>query len=270
LYYLLTMNQKLPVTEIRLGRNPFFIRNEPNWQWDVVVSGHYKLWIVTRGKGELRCNRTLYQVTAGRCHLFCPGEHIQAGHNPDSAVETLSVHFMPEPETAPPKLAMHDVQLSNLDLIIHIGRAAVEAINQNTSAGRQLSLAMCYAILSLAWSDQFRTPPQSNTERIRRLAEEIRIHPTQRRSIAEMAKKCGLSASQFGRTFSAVIGSSPNAFIMEQRIERAKSLLAESTLSIGEIADALNYKDLFYFSRQFKKMTGSSPSDYRTNPHPEE
>ena len=48
-----------------------------------------------------------------------------------------------------------------------------------------------------------------------------------------------------------------------QRIERAKELLTYGELSIGQIADQLNYRNTAHLSAQFKKVTGTTPSQYK-------
>lgn len=47
------------------------------------------------------------------------------------------------------------------------------------------------------------------------------------------------------------------------RIKEAKRLLLYTSLRIAEIAEIVEYADLAYFSNNFKKITGSSPSDFR-------
>ena len=58
-------------------------------------------------------------------------------------------------------------------------------------------------------------------------------------------------------------GHRPQAYVIEAKLERARQLLAESALSISEIAEALGYRDIYFFSRQFRQRTGGSPTDYR-------
>lgn len=70
-------------------------------------------------------------------------------------------------------------------------------------------------------------------------------------------------ANIVSRVFKQVTGSLPRDFIIQVRIDRAKQLLRESSLSIGEIADALGYPDVFFFSRQFKNRSGLSPTHFR-------
>ncbi len=81
--------------------------------------------------------------------------------------------------------------------------------------------------------------------------------------VASMAQECGYSLDHFGRVFRKVLGQSPQHFVMQQRISQAKKLLVESALSIKEIAATTGYKSPYFFSRQFKTLTGESPSEYR-------
>ena len=47
------------------------------------------------------------------------------------------------------------------------------------------------------------------------------------------------------------------------RISKAKELLCGEELSVQDVAEQVGYRDLKYFSRLFKKLTGVSPSDYK-------
>jgi AraC family L-rhamnose operon regulatory protein RhaS len=53
------------------------------------------------------------------------------------------------------------------------------------------------------------------------------------------------------------------AYVRRRRMHRAKKLLKNTTLSIGEIAHTVGFTDYNYFSRVYKKTYGKSPKRYR-------
>jgi AraC-like DNA-binding protein len=63
--------------------------------------------------------------------------------------------------------------------------------------------------------------------------------------------------------FSAVEGVTIEQYFIHQKIERAKELLVYDELSLTEIAYRLGYSSLAHLSRQFKKVTGMTPSHFR-------
>lgn len=54
-------------------------------------------------------------------------------------------------------------------------------------------------------------------------------------------------------------------YVLEQRMARAKQLLAQTSLRISEIAERVGYSDLLYFSNAYKRVTGITPTEYRKN-----
>ncbi|MEO6407015.1 MAG: AraC family transcriptional regulator [Ferruginibacter sp.] len=64
--------------------------------------------------------------------------------------------------------------------------------------------------------------------------------------------------------FSEVEGTTIEKYFISQRIEKAKELLVYDELSVSEIADRLGYSSVAYLSNQFKKITGFTPSYFKT------
>ena len=64
--------------------------------------------------------------------------------------------------------------------------------------------------------------------------------------------------------FSAVEGTTIEKYYIAQRIERVKELLVYDELSLSEIAFRLNYSSVAYLSNQFKKVTGLTPSHFKS------
>lgn len=64
--------------------------------------------------------------------------------------------------------------------------------------------------------------------------------------------------------FSEVEGTTIEKYYITQRIEKVKELLVYDELSLAEIADALGYSSAAYLSSQFKKVTGLTPTFYKS------
>jgi AraC family transcriptional regulator len=82
-------------------------------------------------------------------------------------------------------------------------------------------------------------------------------------SLAELARACKLSPSHFARAFRQTTGQPPHRWLMEQRIEKAKQLLVEPTLSLAQIAQKCGFADQSHFTRMFAQRVQSSPGQWR-------
>lgn len=84
-------------------------------------------------------------------------------------------------------------------------------------------------------------------------------------SVDELAKSLYTSRSQLHRKIKALSGKSTTNYINAIRLEKAKVLLETSSLNVSEIAYEVNFEDVAYFSKAFKKVYEFSPSKYREN-----
>ncbi len=81
--------------------------------------------------------------------------------------------------------------------------------------------------------------------------------------IADISKLCGVSECYFRRLFKEYSGESPMDFRQHYRIEKAKQLLlSDESFNIGEIAEELNFTDIYHFSKTFKQYSGVSPKQF--------
>lgn len=81
--------------------------------------------------------------------------------------------------------------------------------------------------------------------------------------LEELASIANMSERSFLRVFQSATGASPLAWVIGQRITRACSLLRRTDRRITEIAYDVGFNDSNYFTRQFRKVTGRSPREYR-------
>ena len=81
-------------------------------------------------------------------------------------------------------------------------------------------------------------------------------------SFQEVCLHFSLSPSVVKKLFSEKLGCGVMEFYHNCKIERAKQLIREDSRNITEIAEALSYSSIYYFSRFFKKCTGMTPTEY--------
>jgi transcriptional regulator GlxA family with amidase domain len=104
--------------------------------------------------------------------------------------------------------------------------------------------------------------------RIARVLRAVQAEPQRRFSVRELAKLAGASRASFVRLFQAATGSSPQRWLTERRLERAKALLAQGSSTLARVAAEVGYRSEFSFSRAFKRRYGQSPQHFRQGQAP--
>ena len=82
-----------------------------------------------------------------------------------------------------------------------------------------------------------------------------------------MAAEAHLSVYHFARAFRLSTGVSPLRYVMQRRVGRAQQLLAQTNMPLATIASAVGFFDQAHFSRQFRRLVGTTPSRYRRTKH---
>ena len=82
-------------------------------------------------------------------------------------------------------------------------------------------------------------------------------------TIADIAESVELSRSHLSYLFKNRVGASPVQYLKTVRFENARELLETSLMSVKRIAGEVGYNDCTHFMRDFKKVYGCMPSQYR-------
>ena len=118
--------------------------------------------------------------------------------------------------------------------------------------------------LSRACHGEYGAPVDTTTEeRLRKLRGEVFLSLRHPWTVAEMAARMNLSQSRFFSVYRSFYGNSPTDDLIRARIDAAKNALAFTDQPVARIAENLGYNNLTHFIRQFKALTGVSPSVYR-------
>lgn len=86
-------------------------------------------------------------------------------------------------------------------------------------------------------------------------ARSIKVH--------DIAEYVGVSRSYLTTLFQSILHTSPNAYLTNFRLSRAKEQLTLTNFPIGIVADMCGYQDSLVFSKAFKQRVGMTPSQYR-------
>jgi AraC family transcriptional regulator len=98
---------------------------------------------------------------------------------------------------------------------------------------------------------------------LRRITAFMNEHVHQDVALDELAALAGLTAKHFARAFRQSTGVPPHRWLIERRIERAKTLLTTADLDLAEIALACGFADQSHFTAVFRRGTGVTPGAFR-------
>ncbi len=95
------------------------------------------------------------------------------------------------------------------------------------------------------------------------IASKIETNYQEKIDYEKLAKHLGISTRYLNKLFHLQYGITPNQYLINYRISKAMELLISTQLKIEEIALKTGFSDSYYFSKFFKKQTGTSPTAFR-------
>ncbi len=171
-------------------------------------------------------------------------------------------HIAPGLSRAPqidPLVAFDDPLLGQLlrTLIEEIGGGAIDRLLADSLA----------AALAMRVAHRFAPPPESAPDlpppRLRRVVEYIEANLSADLTLAELAGVACLSPCHFSRSFKEAVGSGPQRYTVQRRIERAKALLRRGEGNLADVAVAVGFADQSHFTAVFRRETGTTPGRFR-------
>jgi AraC-like DNA-binding protein len=265
------MSDVFRLKSVGLSGNAGRVRCEPGWSLDASWSRElvdYDLWLVWAGRGRMRLSEGVIDLVPGTCIWMRPGRNYVAEQDLENRLGVSFCHFVTgrykgrykgQVDLIPP---FEVTQVRSLDLVQQL---MAEIIRRRVKRP-ELAARVLTTLLAVLIEDHGEAALVKNGRHhglMRSLAAQIAEEPGRSWRIGEMAKVAGYAADHFSRVFRDVIGRRPQSYILNTRIARAQQLLKETHLSIGEIAQVLGFRDVFYFSRQFRAVAGLPPSAFR-------
>lgn len=137
---------------------------------------------------------------------------------------------------------------------------------ENRELSRHLYYCLIYAISSLYSNRKVDTGNLSPAERISQdFGQLVLDHYTKEKNVAFYASKLGVTAAYLSTIVKQTTGRTCMEIISNMVIMDAKAQLKSTNLPIYQIADSLNFNNVSFFGKYFKRYVGVSPQEYRNS-----
>lgn len=233
------------------------------------VHERYSLSFVRRGSFGCHAKGQRHDLFAGGFFVGAPGDVFACTHDHHhGGDECLSFQFSSAlaDEIGGDRMIWSRVSVPPISALSTMGALAQATATRTTD----LSLAETGMLLAARFVDVMRgdaraAPSPSGLDRVRviRAAEWMEANHESPLSLDAAAHQAGLSSFHFLRTFSKVVGATPNQFWVSCRLRRSAEMLLGTDQPVTEIAFSAGFGDLSNFQRSFKRATGVTPGTFR-------
>lgn len=274
---------------LTLGRRDYLVKSghtgrvrcEPGWrlkpEWSPQLKD-FDLWMVWEGRGELTTSEGVVPLYPGTVIWMRPGRRYEATQDPVHRLGVNFIHFelltvtgaMPE---ARPQACFERMETRHVEFVDAVMRRIIELTTTGDASGSgdRLLASVLFELSreqSAVASGSMGGLTRHHRDVVHRIAHRIRERPGEVTSVGSLASEAGYSVDHFSRVFTEVMGQRPQRFLIEARLERARQLLLESAFTVSEVASAVGFASVHFFSRQFTQHKGVTPSTYRRQLRP--
>lgn len=236
--------------------------------WGPALRDHYLIHYVVSGSGILRCNGQEYAVKAGMLFIIFPSQVASYQADNDNPWQYNWVGFNGADARRLVKMTGLSKdqpvwQSDNPEETCTLLRSIADA-SDNTAAADAEMVGRLYLFLAhLIKEGRSRSAGDTHQTYVDNALRYIQYNYASNIGVADIARYVGISRSQLYRAFLQDFGVSPHAYLQTYRINEACSLLRDPAYSVAEVAGSVGFNDPLYFSRVFKSIKGTTPSDYQ-------
>lgn len=155
---------------------------------------------------------------------------------------------------------------NNPELTMCMNRLISISMEDHTAKDALADLTLKFLLLRIIQTQQLALAQESKSLQglpFAPVLEYIQEYLDQTITVEQLAQVAGMSKTRFFQSFKSYFGQTPIRYILEKRIAQAKKLLANPELSVSEVSYRSGFNNVHYFIRQFKRMEGLTPKQYR-------
>ncbi|MDR1469612.1 MAG: AraC family transcriptional regulator [Spirochaetaceae bacterium] len=242
-----------------------FRRCPADWRLKPHLVSNYDITYVVKGRARYTVGRTLHEVSPGTLLCFSEDTRKAAVTYPDELMHCYSVNVILSnaagQKVTPPFPAVSNIGVKD-DLIRLFNDLVYTRLERQPGYGLKCQGLLILLIHRLLELTVYHTSAPGNDSRIQKATRFIARHYAERLTVRGLALAAGLNPAYFGVLFKQVTGFTVNRYIAMTRVRNAKNLLQSGGYRVSEAAEACGYCDVFHFYKQFRALTGVSPSQY--------
>lgn len=227
-------------------------------------SNWYSIEYVVEGEGVVQEDDKISRVKGGDFFILHPGKYHHYYSDKKNPWKKIWVTFSMNTEFVTTLLKLYKIEdrtfFKGLNSYVHLDEIYELFQTERPDFNRELELLIYQMVIDLAYKADKLENSDTELDVAKRFIEK---RVASKISVKDVADWIGVSYTYFSKTFKKKFGISPAKYIIEQKIELAKHLLANTNMSIPQISDHLAFSDLSYFSYVFSKTCGVSASEYR-------
>jgi AraC-like DNA-binding protein len=249
------------------------VRCGPEWSWRFSLQD-FDLWLVSKGRGRGAIGDQPVTVSPGSLLVLRPGDTGWMVQDPHDRLTVTYAHFALVAPATGQRVDLPADRLPSRHLRLADFRAVQEplltVVRLTECAGPlallEARLVLAHLLLTIVRQDAVAAglAPEIIDPRVQSAMRFVRDRPAERPTISDAAAVVRLSPAHLRRLFARELGMSFRSYQLRSRMEQARAMLRESTMSVGEIARALGYVDVALFSRQVRAYFGMPPTDLRS------
>ncbi len=152
----------------------------------------------------------------------------------------------------------------------HIANVLLAEVEQGGTHGALFAESLATALIALLlkvqqpWRSASTSSKSRAKDRLRLVCDYIETNLGADLHLERLGQIAGLGPDRFGELFRIAVGVSPYRYVLQRRIERAKSMLRQKHVPITQIALELGFADHAHLSSTFRRLTGMVPSRFRS------
>ncbi|WP_249778589.1 AraC family transcriptional regulator [Lentilactobacillus dabitei] len=241
--------------------------------------GDYELIICVKGPINLLVGDETVTLNANDIYIVPPYTSMKGTEPSDRSIEFYWLHFLlPTKPAASQDQSQsldnpHEIQnliidnsyhLQSLDELLILTHQLLAVDVSGTYSTQQQNLLMTLILTVIGNLANKTESDEKNRTVVNQLKEWIRANIYRSPTLTDIANETQLNRQYVSRLFKKFVGMSPKHYMIQLKIQTAQALLIRTNLSIKEISGYAYFSNDKLFMKQFKQVTGVTPSSFRS------